>query len=220
MTLTLYDVPADVSGSISFGSATPITISAPGQNALLSFTGAANQRVSLRITSSTLAQSYISMRKPDGTWLFTPEFITGASAFIDTKTLPVAGTYVVVVDAYDANIGGMTLTLYDVPPDASGTGSVGGGTVPLSVTVPGQNASMTFAGTSSQQVTVRMTGNSMGFVTLRLLRANGTVVTTTSSSSTSFNLSTVTLPATETYRVTVDPTGANLGSITIAVTSP
>src|SRR6202008_91810 len=121
MTLTLRDVPADFSGTIvPGGSSTVVTVGTPGQNAQVTFTGAASQRVSLRMTSNSTTQSYVSVRKPDGTNLVSPTFITGTSAFIDTVTLPVAGTYTIVVDPYMANTGSMTLTLYDVPADASG----------------------------------------------------------------------------------------------------
>ena len=46
VTITAYDVPADVSGTISVGgSAVPVNISTPGQNGLLTFSGTTGQRV-------------------------------------------------------------------------------------------------------------------------------------------------------------------------------
>jgi len=45
MTLTLYDVAADVTGSITpGGSAVTVTISVPGQNAGVTFSGTAGRR--------------------------------------------------------------------------------------------------------------------------------------------------------------------------------
>lgn len=223
MTLALYDVPADVSGTITpGGSAVSVTTTTPGQNASYTFTGTANQRVSLNTTSvSFTGNSWvtISIKKPDGSTLAVTT-VDSNGGFIDVKTLPVNGTYKVFVDPVNFNTGSLTLTLYDVPADASNSTTVNGSGVTVSTTVPGQNAEVTFSGTSSQQVTVRITSNSMGAVTVKLLKPDGTQLTSSVSSSTSFNLSSQTLPTTGTYKVTVDPSGTNTGAITITVTSP
>jgi hypothetical protein len=98
--------------------------------------------------------------------------------------------------------------------------TIGGSSVPVTTTVPGQNGSLTFSGTASQQVTVRVTGNTMGSVTVKLLRPDGTTMTTTLSSSASFNLATQTLPTTGTYTVTIDPSQTNTGTMNVQVTNP
>jgi hypothetical protein len=46
---------------------------------------------------------------------------TCGGTFIDTQTLSEAGTYTIVVDPKDVSYGSTTLTLYDVPADASGS---------------------------------------------------------------------------------------------------
>ncbi len=214
ITLNLYDV-ADVTGSITAGgSAVAASITTPGQNALYSFTGSAGQKVSLKMTGSTIGSCVYSIRKPDGTTLAS----TGGT-FIDTQTLPVAGDYTVVVNPSSHNTGNVTLNLYDVV-DYSGTTSVGGGAVAVSLSVPGQNGQLTFSGTASQQVTVRMTSNTMSTVTIKLLKPDGTVMTMTASSGSNFNLAQQTLPVTGTYTVVIDPGTSNTGIINISVTSP
>jgi YD repeat-containing protein len=222
-TLTLYDVPADVTGTITpGGSAESVTMSTPGQNAQLTFSGTVDQRVSLRITGVTLnGNSWVNVyiRKPDGTNLASTTF-DSSGGFIDVKTLPVTGTYTVVIDPYKTNTGGVTATLYDVPADASDTATVNGGGVGVTTTVYGQNAFVTFGGTSAQQVTVRVTNNTMGTVTVRLLKPDGTQLTSSVANSSSFNLSTQTLPTTGTYKVSIDPNGTNTGGMTVSVTNP
>src|SRR6185503_4752239 len=161
----------------------------------------------------------IHIKKPDGSSL-TSTTVDGSGGFIDTKTLPVNGTYTVFVDPFNFNTGSLTLTLYDVPADASNSTSVNGSGVTVSTTVPGQNAEVTFSGTSSQQVTVRLTSNSMGMVTVKVLKPDGSQLTSHVSSSTNFNLLQQTLPTTGTYKVVVDPSGMNTGSITVQVTNP
>jgi len=223
MTLQLYNVPADITGTITpGGSPVTVTTTTPGQNASYTFSGSASQRVSLNITSvSFTGNSWVTVyiKKPDGSSLFSTTVDSGGG-FIDTKTLPVNGTYSVFVDPVNFNSGSLTLTLYDVPADASNSTTVNGSGVTVSTTVPGQNAEVTFSGTSSQQVTVRITGNSMGFTQVKLLKPDGTQLTSHTSSGSSFNLLQQTLPTTGTYKVFIDPSGTNTGSITVQVTNP
>ncbi len=218
MTLTLYNTP-DITGSITpGGSPVTVNIGVPGQNARLTFTGTANQLVSLQMTSVTIPGTTVSILKPDGTSLASL-WVTTSGGFIDTKTLPVSGTYTILVNPSSTNTGNMTLTLYDTA-EITGTITVGGPAVPVSIGIPGQNARLTFSGTASQQITMRVTSNTMGSVTLKLLRPDGTTQTTTTSSSTSFNSQTVTLATTGTYTITIDPSTTNTGSLNLAVTNP
>jgi len=223
VTLTLYDVPADTTGSITAGgSAVTVTTTIAGQNGLLTFSGTSNQRVSLKMTSLSLTGGSnfctVSLKKPDGTTLTSKFF--GGDSFIDTQTLPVTGTYTILVDPADSSTGSVTLTLYDVPADLSGSVTIGGSSINVAPSVPGQNASLTFSGTSSQQITVRITNNTMSCITVTLKQPSGATVTSSASCNTSFNLSTQTLPATGTYTITLDPMGASTGSLNVSVTNP
>src|SRR5207253_313450 len=57
-TLNLYDVPADASGSITIGGPSVVTgVGTPGQNARVTFTGTAGQRVNLNLASVTIGTS-------------------------------------------------------------------------------------------------------------------------------------------------------------------
>jgi YD repeat-containing protein len=222
VTLTLYDVPADPTGTITPGGS-PVTVTTvtPGQNAQLSFSGSVNQRVSLLIsgvnlTGGTYNSFNVFIRKPDGATLAWTTLV--GVGFIDATVLPVAGTYTILFDPSDTSTGNITLTLYDVPADAANTATVGGTAVTVSTTVPGQNAQVTFGGTSGQQITVRLSNNTMGTVTVSLLKPDRTTLTYTSSSGSSFNLAAQSLPTTGTYTIRIDPDSTNVGSISARVT--
>ena len=223
-TLTLYDVPPDATPAIvAGGSAVAVTITTPGQNAQLSFSGAVGQRVSLNVAFGGLDTSTcntVSIQKPDGTSLVSSGSQCGASYFTDVLTLPAAGTYTITLNPGGLNVGTATLTLYDVPADLTGTVTVGGPAAALTTTAPGQNATLTFSGSASQAVTVRITGNTMGLVTVTLRKPDGSTQTSSSSSAASFNLSPQTLSVAGTYTIFVNPNGTNIGSINVAVTSP
>jgi hypothetical protein len=117
MTLNLYDVPPDLTGTIAIGGG-PLSLTlapTPGQNATLTFNGNATQRVSLRLSNVTIGNTSccgakISILKPDGTTVVPPILVGSFGATI-AATLPVTGTYSIVVDPQQAYVGGITLTL-------------------------------------------------------------------------------------------------------------
>lgn len=159
----------------------------------------------------------VRIKKPDGTDVTSLLVVT--TGFIDQQTLPTTGTYTVLTDPLNSSVGSVTLNLYDVV-DSSGTVTIGGSAVTVSTTVPGQNGTLTFSGTSSQQVTVRITNNTTSCVTVALKQPNGSTLTSLFSCNSSFNLSTQTLPATGTYTITINPSSTNTGNLDINVTNP
>ncbi len=227
LTLNLYTVPADVSSPITAdGSSVTLTTTTPGQNGAATFTGTAGHRMSVWITNVTAGTVAVSLRDSGGVSLgsVTVGIVGG---FLEPILLPGSGSHSIVVDPGGADTGNVTLRLYDVEDDVSGTLTVNGGGAGVSLPSPGQNAAYTFAGTSGQQVTVRVTTSDFNLptggdstVTVKLVRANGTVLTSSTSSGTTFNLATQTLPATETYTVVIDPPGPNIGTLTVSVTNP
>lgn len=218
-TVTVYNV-TDVTGSITpGGSSVTTTISIPGQTALLAFSGAANQRVSLLVNSKTFPScGTVRILNPDGTTL---DSISGcANSFLDVTTLPVTGTYNVQIDPANEDTGQSTVTLYDVPADVTGTLVINDPATTVTITTPGQNGQLTFNGTAAQLVTVRMTGNTIGTTAIKLLKPDGTQLGSVTSSSASFNMAQKTLPTTGTYTVVIDPSGTRTGSIGVRVTNP
>ncbi len=217
-TLTLYDVPPDVTGTITpGGSPVAMNLTTPGQNGRLTFDGTSGHRISLSVTAGLYG--YLKIVRPDGTNLVSTSS-TSQAMFVDATTLDQTGTYAIAVDPSGSTTANMTLTLYDVPADTTGTVVVGGSSVAVPLGTPGQNGRLTFSGTASQQVTVRVTSNTFGYVTVKLLKPDGTQLTSSTLSTASFDLATQTLPTTGTYTVLVDPYQGNTGSLTVTVTNP
>ncbi len=159
----------------------------------------------------------VAIYKPDGTVLLSPYGFRNTGEGTASQTLPVTGTYSIVVDPYVARTGALTVTLSE---DLAPAITVNDSPLTLQFNRVGLNALASFDGTAGQQVTVRVTSNSMGSVTLKLLRPDGTQLTSSSSSSSNFDLSTQTLPTTGTYKIVIDPNSANTGNLGISVTSP
>jgi hypothetical protein len=131
--------------------------------------------------------------------------------------LPTTGTYTVLVDPVGSYTGNITLTLST---EVSGSLKVNAAPRPITVSRAGQNGRYTFSGTANQQVTIKVTNNKLGSVTLNLYSPNGILLTGMTSSASSFNLNPVTLATTDTYTITINPAMTDRGSIQLQVTSP
>ncbi len=215
--VTLFTVPADLSGAITPGTPLSVTTTAPGQNATYTFTGAINTRVSLNLTGVSIASLKVRVVKPDGSNLI-QKTVGTSGGFADPVKLPVGGTYKVVVDPQSAFYGSVTVGLYVVPADTTGTLTLGT-PLTISTTVPGQNATRTFNGTAGQRISFNFTGVTMSSVKV-IVKAPGTnpptVLQRTFGTDGDF-VDPVTLPVgrTGTYTVTIDPQGASTGSVTL-----
>jgi hypothetical protein len=131
-----------------------VTTSVPGQDASLSFDGIDGRRVSVKLNAVTIGSSScssakVSLLRPDGAALVAATYFGTGGGFVDVKTLPVSGTYTIFLDPQSNSVGSATVTLYDVPPDVSGSVAVGGAATAASISVPGQNARLTFTGAAS-----------------------------------------------------------------------
>ena len=216
LTLALTNVPADVTGTITAdGTLVSATNTAAGQNAIYSFSGTAGQRVSLNVGTGPLAT--VTIRRPNGGSLGSG---TAGPWFIEPVTLLESGTHTVEVDYWGINTGTVPLRLYTVPADFSGSVTINGGAAAVPLNPPGQNGSVTFSGTANQQVTVRVTNNTIAWVKVTLRKPDGTTLTSLTSGAASFNLTQVTLPVNGTYSIFINPDAALTGSLNVAVTSP
>ncbi len=228
VTLELFDVPPDVTGTIA-PSGAPVTVStsAPGQNAALTFSGIAGQRVSLKLTgvtigTSTCCSAKVGILKPDGTSLVLGTLLGTNGGFVDAKILPASGTYTIVLDPQGMDVGSATATLYEVPPDVSGSLTVGGPAVNVSFGTPGQNAALMFSGIPGQRITVRASSVTVGTSTcctfvLSIKRPDGVIVAS-SLFGTNGGAVSATFAVAGTYAVVVDPQSANTGGGQITVT--
>lgn len=213
--LQLFNVPPDVTGTIlPDGQPVSITTTVPGQDARLTFSGTAGQRLSFRVTEAIFPYSELYMLKPDGSrlstfGLFTQPQTTGAppDGFEDTFTLPTAGTYTIVVNGYLAFPGTTTMRLYDVPVLATGTITIGGPPVTVTAAVPGHDAEVSFGGTAGQRISLKGTGPIDA--DLSIIRPNGQTLASTRSIRQigpvqAELFETIVLPTTGTYKIKAD----------------
>jgi hypothetical protein len=215
MTLTLMSYLSDTLNLN--GTATTTTITPIGRNALYIFTGTAGDWISLGMTSVTIPSATVTLWKPDGTQLASTTVGASGGSLDAPTAFPTTGTYAVTVNPTSQYTGNITLTLST---DVSGTVTINAAATPITIGRVGQNARYTFAGTASQQATVKITGNTLGSIYVNLYTPSGAWQTGMGSAAASFNLSTVTLGTTGTYTVTINPQTTATGSLNLQVTSP
>jgi hypothetical protein len=150
------------------GAPVTVTTSSAGENATLRFQGVAGRRVALKLSGVTIGSSPCCSAWVSVPGLVQPSLFGRNGLFVDTKVLPTTGTYTILVDPIGADFGSATLTLYDVPPDASVSMSVGGSPVLVTISagsVPGQNTLVFFAGSAGQRVLLKASGVTIGTAT-------------------------------------------------------
>jgi len=215
-TVTLGN-PADVTGTITAGGAavTKSTTSA-GQNVRLTFTGSVNQRVSVKATTASgITSGTVSLLKPDGSTLVSTPIASPAAYLVDV-TLPVAGTYTILVDPDGSQTGSTTVNLYTVT-DVTGTITPGGAAVPVSITIPGQNAKLTFSGSPGQRVSVTLTNSTLADATVKLVNPDSSVLASTTIGTSGGSIPTKELLQNGTYAVVVDPSAEKTGNVTVTL---
>lgn len=114
-TLTLYDVPADVTGPLTVdGPAVPVMIQQPGQNATFTFGGTSAEVVTVRIDPNNLTPfkcvTVTLLRETGGVPLASATPCTATYEF--QHTLPATDTYIVRIDPNGTNIGSLSVRVF------------------------------------------------------------------------------------------------------------
>jgi RHS repeat-associated protein len=229
-------IPADASAATTVGgTAGSVTISAPGEDADVTFSGTAGQQVFTQASFSPAPDGGgIAVFAPDGSLVGQATYDSGSKIAVDTITLPETGTYKVKLSQLtqvdqttfdDIGYTGSASVTVTSAPTVTGSTTVDGTAASLSLTASGQHGVVTFTGTAGEMVFTKLTMSpaeaSTGTVTL-LQEPGGTTVGSNSMTGSSSLIDTVTLPASGSYEIVVDPvdgTGGYTGTITVGVNS-
>ncbi len=207
------------------GQPVSITGAQQGQSVSLSFDGLAGQRVCVR-TRDTGA--FVSIYQPSGLLLIpVPPVVPGAyggGRFIDTFTVPYAGTYRIFLEPSGSQPVEGTVTLYDVPEIYVGAVTADGPAVPLAMTFPGQNGYLTFPAAAGEKFSVRVTNKTPAGPPVALVVGvrsfNGGILGSfVFSNGLDENFLAVTCPTTGTYAISIDPQYDLTGNVTLELLS-
>ena len=111
VTVTMYDVPPDVARSATIGGPpAAIAVEQPGQNATVSFSGAANQPVAISVSGNTIGAVKITVLSDDGREL--SAIVSSAASFVlPPFALASAARHSVVVDPPGTAVGRLNLII-------------------------------------------------------------------------------------------------------------
>lgn len=220
----------DLAGTLNLDTAATATLTRPGQNARYTFNGSAGQHLSLALfnasTTPTGQSMVATVYKPDGT-SFTSVSTGGGNtaASIYLPTLPVSGTYTVLVEPVrGGDIGSAQVLLSQ---DVTGTVVVDGPTVPIQLTQAGQSAYITFNGNAGQNLglgianlvlTLAISGSGLNF---RIFKPDGTSLQsgTCGISGSGCEADLVNLPMSGTYTIVVTPQRSEVGSFSLTLST-
>jgi hypothetical protein len=222
---TLYDEPPDASASIIPGGGTvSLTTNTPGQHMSLMFSGTSGQRVSLLTQSNNYGGCpVLFILAPDGTQVYGNG--CGDNTFSGAVVLPSSGTYTITLTQSGTTIGTENFTLYDVPPDVTGTTTIGSAAANYTITTPGQGIAVSFAGTAGNTATVLnnavSTTPSTPCYKITTLKPDGvTVLRSDQGCTLGYSSGSLSLATSGTYKIVIVPTGTTIGTFSIGVASP
>lgn len=151
------------SGRTTIG-ASPLTIPEGGSGtvALALFDAAAGQKVTVYLNNSGVSGCpFITLLLPSGAPFFPGGTSCASANWIGPLVIPQAGTYSAELQPTSSS-GSFQAQVFNVPPDVTVPVTIGGSTATLTITVPGQHGSFTFAGTSGQRVSLLLNFSGMG----------------------------------------------------------
>ncbi|GAA2532014.1 RHS repeat-associated core domain-containing protein [Winogradskya humida] len=203
-------------GALAINTLKTTTAPRPGQATTTTFTGTANQRLSLYVTSYTY--SYVvwaTLTKPDGTTLFSGWVTETWLAFAQ---LPAAGTYTLTIEP-QAETG--TFAFYPVEGVDGGATAIDGANKTLTAASAGRYIDTTIAvTTANQRLSLGFSGWTFTSTTLivRLTDPSGNKVIYTTVSKTG-SLDTRPLATTGTYRLTVMASDRGAGAVALTLSN-
>lgn len=219
----------DLPGALTAGVPSDIAVSRPGQNARYTFPGTAGQGAGIEFAQLAMTPSgptlYLYVLKPDGSMLGYGSATSGG-AFVNVGSLPVTGTYSVLLDAAHGAAFTGKLTL-----DPGTPAEIDGAMQALATTMAGETVRHTFAGTSGTRVNLGLDGLAYSpagssATSLSVYRPDGGYVAGASCYPSNPGggceaAMPVALPSTGTYSVIVSPpAGALLAGGRLAVSTP
>ena len=202
----------------------PVSVStgSPGQNASITFSGTTGERIFVLASDWAYSgDAFLTIYNPDGSTFSAGNLFAGNGSNYDMgeSTLPQTGTYTVLWDPQGAATGSTTLTFYKVAADYSGTISIGRSAKNVTITTPGQNGQLTFAGTSGTGITLTASNVTISNSEVSILNPDGTTLAARDITTAGGQIQ-ATLGATGTYTILVDPQGPATGTMTLALTDP
>jgi hypothetical protein len=218
ITLNLFLSPADLSGTLTSEIPVTLALGSAGQNASYTITGTTGQYLALRFANDTIASTAVSVKTPSNTTLVAATTFGTGGKFFDAVVLPASGTYTIKVDPQSVSTGSVDMTGY-VFTNPTPFSATLGTSLPVGPTIPGQNVQISFVAAAKDSILFNNTtlgSTSITGVTATLTQ-NGTTIKSWTFGNADYYVDTMNLTAGLTYKLLIDPSGKNSGTITTTI---
>jgi YD repeat-containing protein len=198
--------PAEITGQISING-NPLAVSLlAGQNARITFNGNAGQRVFIKLNNSSINSAGITLKKPDGTILYSNYFYSDGKG-IDILNLPTTGNYEVFIQPNSSGSGS-----FEISASTSATIAANSYGITELFLTPNQTASTTFAGETGNifNLIANSDPNQTFEATVKIYTPDGNLWLTVPLNQGIFYEN---LPQTGNYRIDITPSGGLTGQI-------
>ncbi len=195
------------------------TIAAPGDQAQVTFTATAGEKLFVKATDVSLPDQCgaLQLDGPGGGALLAG-CITAKTGYLDGIVLTSAGSYAVIVNPSGESTGSVTLSLIS-DHDQQLQATVGGPAVAATVAQPGAVSNVTFPGTAGEKIEVLGSASTLPQACdIRVVSPAQAELTSLCDRGGTGSLGTVTLPLTGTYTLVLDPGEEDVGQIDLTVT--
>ena len=208
----------DDAGRLQPGKPLELDVHPTGEQTVARFSGKAGQRVMVRWTENTVdTWTNVAVVSANGNEVARTGF-SGEKGALDPQTLPSGGSYQLQLEQDGTKKGSVTLALSIVPPDARGRLRPGV-PLPLTITKPGQKAVASFTGKAGQRVVFSWGRNTLvGWTDTTVLSSAGVQVSASGFSGDRGISDPLTLPATDSYELQLDPVEISTGSVILTLT--
>jgi hypothetical protein len=213
----------DVGGTRVSGTPLAVTLPRPGQNARLTFAGAAGALVALQVRGVATTPAgqglLVLVSQPDNS-LVVYTHLVGAGQTLVAQPLPVTGTYTVFIEPESAALGGATATM-EVLLDPGGPLEIDGAVQNVAIGIAGGSMRLVFPAVAGQNLGLGISDlalNPNGNATLYIYRPDGSQLTAYTCSA-NCGATLLNLPSTGTYGVVVRPSAFATGSMNVALSS-
>jgi hypothetical protein len=112
VTVTMFDVPPDVTRATTIGAAAvQVAVEQPGQNAAVTFDGREGQQLLVHVSGNSIKGVAVHLLKKDGAAPLASAVSAASSFGLPPVALPATGTYTVVVDPTGPNTGVLNVAI-------------------------------------------------------------------------------------------------------------
>jgi RHS repeat-associated protein len=218
--LTAYNATA-VTGTItpsSGGGSKTVTTTVPGQQARITFSGTEKERLSLLFAEKTgsMKEGSVQILNPAGEVIPGGSSGFGGSEFVETVTLPVTGTYTILIAPRGEEDGSIKMTAYtvtnvtgEIVPTTTGT------VTEVSLPTPGQEARYRVPVTAGEAVSLKAVLSLSGGYEFEWLNPEGVKENGWEGGGTGSEFLGFGAAVTGTYTLVVNPREAATGSISL-----